>query len=331
MTQFKIEEITTLPFEGIFGSINFLSDGRLIRYYSGLHEIWDLQTGVLDFSLPGNVFLEHPDKKEVIVSNHEFIIIYDMITQQTKKIRFHDGFVNDIIYISPGIFASCSDDNTIKVWSDITLQIIYEFTDEYLYTGNDDDDEIDTVERLLLLPDSRIASYSTDNTISIWNLKTFKLEKHISINYEGGTIQKLKLIKLENGYGIMVKQTNRMSICDMNECILTTSCYTEKIIPYTRGKIIMSNSSGISIINIKDQKCDNIDLDQKGIVHIELMNKNTLIICYMDKSIKIVDIEQRKVTQVLEGHIKQVWSTKRISPHKFVTVGFGNMIIVWNS
>ena len=134
-----------------------------------------------------------------------------------------------------GWIASCSRDETIKIWNK------HERCIETLYGHCGD------VLDIVQLQDSKIASSSSDHSIGIWDI----LDGNLLHEMEGsGPDMIIGIIQLQNGSILSFSETGIIDIwCPITGIRLTTMCagigYIWNIIQLRDSRIVATSSKGI--------------------------------------------------------------------------------------
>ena len=96
--------------------------------------------------------------------------------------------IRQIVFLSTGRFASCSDDTSIQVWYAPSCQEAFALNG---HTGS--------VYSIVLLPDGRLASGSQDKTIKVWDIESQSQKREIrTLEGHTGSIMSLKVLSDRN-------------------------------------------------------------------------------------------------------------------------------------
>ena len=193
--------------------------------------------------------LEYHAKDLIKVKNSISNLQKDLNTGFNKKVstmKGHKFGVNSLIQLNDGTIASCSEDNTIKIWDLKTNQ------DIKTLIGHSS-----TIFSLIKLFDGTIASSSQDKTIKIWDPKTNKCIKSLT-DYSGIIYS---LIQQNDESIISCSSDKTLKIWDLksNKCIKSLNDHTG--IVYSLIKIndesfaSGSKDKTIRVWNWKTHKC----------------------------------------------------------------------------
>jgi WD40 repeat protein len=156
------------------------------------------------------------------------------------------------------------------------------------------------------LTKSQFVSCSSDTTIRIWDLNSGECLKTIETN--SGWVYSLKAIscdKILSGSGGKSFGKNEIKLWDIKtgECLKTIKTYCVKhFANLSGGKIIGCSKYGeiqtIDINSVNSLKNTNIVLDR--ITYLGEINRNKIIVCSEDNSIKILNLENEKLVKSFE-------------------------------
>jgi F-box and WD-40 domain protein 7 len=158
------------------------------------------------------------------------IILWNMDTNRIHTTsEGHISMVTDIIELQDGRICSCSQDNTIKVWSidtgDCELTII--FTDMVLF--------------VIQLMDGRLCSSSIDRSIRLWNTDTGVCELVIVMEHPV-----LKVVQIYDGRIFNGQQIFNLAT---GVCELRLNVSSNRIFKLSGGKIIFYEDSAFRVWN----------------------------------------------------------------------------------
>ncbi|KAF7971792.1 hypothetical protein HWV62_19925 [Athelia sp. TMB] len=167
--------------------------GNFVAYYSpdgnhivlsspnGTISIWDVEIGeATEKEINGFFVTYSPDGSHLVSVQGSTVIISDVVTGEVVGAPLeHHGEVHRVVYSPDGtLVASCSKDNTIRLWDTETRQVLR------VLEGH-----TDSVQSVAFSPDgARLVSASLDKTIRVWDVKAGKpagapLEGHASAVY----------------------------------------------------------------------------------------------------------------------------------------------------
>ncbi|KAF7971791.1 hypothetical protein HWV62_19923 [Athelia sp. TMB] len=161
--------------------VAYSPDGNYIVSGSpdGIVRVWDLETGeAAEKAMEGMAVAYSYDGSHVVSGQGRTVIISDVVTGEAVGVplKGHSGQVNCVVYSPDGtLIASCSRDNTIRLWDAKTRQAVG------VLEGHTDD-----VGSVAFSPDGAyLVSGSDDKTIRVWDVKVGKpagapLEGHAS-------------------------------------------------------------------------------------------------------------------------------------------------------
>ncbi len=154
-------------------NISFSPDGGTLATVKGSFQgikLWDIASGVTkktlmdDFgSVAIDTVLFSPDGKILATDKYKGLILWDVITGENKKLNGHTDGIGGFAFSPNGqILASCSRDQTIRLWDVATG------THKKTLSGH-----TDFVTSVSFSPDGKtLASGSLDNTIRLWDIET---------------------------------------------------------------------------------------------------------------------------------------------------------------
>ena len=246
--------------------------------------------------------------------------------------------IYDIIELSDGNLASCSSDNTIKIWSLSSEQCLYTLLGHK-----------STVWSLCQLFDGRLVSCSDDMTIKIWSLKTMLPE----VNLVGHQDPIHTVIQLHNGKLASGSSDRTIKIWDIEtkNCIATITRHTERVYRLLEIKpnIIVSSSYDKNIkvwdiTNLSEGE-DNINYCVRtltghrsyvwSIAKIrgykgDFSNNNIIASGSTDTKIKIWNIEQEECLFTLEGHAFTVIALIQGNNGNLISGSYDKNIKIWD-
>ena len=277
-----------------------------------------------------------------------------------KTIQEHKKEVNSLLLLKNQKIASCSDDKTIKIFEPSNdyhfeqiqktqcLKSFCQLEDGTIITCSKDGSitigeylinyaHNDTINKIIPLPEHRIASCSNDKSIKIWK----------TINYDDAPI---KILKGHNGSVtslLYIKERNILISGSIDETLIlwnatTYHCvmvikadclWNNALYQLDKDRVIVGHFNGFSIINIDKGKIEkDIDNEEIGRVccFLKLRDKNTIIcgcekgqFCYYDIKAKTFTIKQT-------SHNNTISDILELNNDTFITCSLDSTIKVWN-
>jgi len=231
------------------------------------------------------------DGRLVSGSGDNSIIIYNKKTYQPDLIiKEHKSWLCNIIQLSSGVLASCSDDKTIKLFK------INENNYEVLQTLNY---HKNTVTRIIELNNKTIVSSSLDSSIIFYTKdnNAYKKDYQFSTECPCQTLMQTK----ENEICFSEVKNNKLCFLDLLERKIKASINNISLIDSVRSKLILINkelliSPGkckLTIVNINQYEIVRIidSPDSGSIYGIYMINNNLLLTGDNNKTIKQWKIE----------------------------------------
>ena len=254
-----------------------------------------------------------------------------------KKCQFtlkHINSIYDVIELSNGNIASCSSDNTIKIWclsSEQCLQTL--------------EGHKGTVLSLCQLKDSRLVSCSEDKTIKIWSLSTMSWERDL-LGHEEPIHT---VIQLHNGTLASGSSDTTIKIWNINTylCICTIVGHLERIYRIIEIKpgVIASSSYDKSIkvwelnLDASSYQCLQTLTGHKSYVwsitkikgyHNDYNNDNIIASGSTDSTIKVWDIEEEDCLFTLTGHLFTVIALIQGNNGTLISGSYDKTIKIWD-
>lgn len=283
------------------------------------------------------------------------------------KITLESDVINNLIQLSNGNIASCSNDSNIQIWSLSSEQCIH------ILKGH-----TAKVNQINQLKDGKLISCSEDCTIKVWSLATMKYESEL-LGHEESV---LTVIQMNNGNIVSGSYDHYIKIWNLEtlHCIQTLRGHTETVYRVIEVKNCLVSSSydntikiwdptkgtetstlsghksyvwDICKVVIKKDKRDMIasgstdktikvwdivnsqclfTLEEHGFTVISLIQANNgdLISGSYDTTIKIWDLETRICKTTLIGHENAVWTLLQTADGKLISGSWDKTIKVWD-
>jgi WD40 repeat protein/serine/threonine protein kinase len=294
--------------------VAFSPDSRriVLGSVSGIIQVWDIETGALVFTIPGNDGFVYsltysPDGKFIASGLHDrgMIKIWDAQTgEAVKTLRGHDWVV-ECVRFSPDSqhLLSVSQDDTVKLWDSVIDRTAIKIGGHARF-----------IQSIAFSPDGRqIASSSADSTVKLWDSRTGEAIK---------TIRSHEFIPSDiafspDGRCIAVGERQQKVVR-----VWDTLTGTELLV--LRGhkgdvRCTAYSSDGNYIVSGSDDKTVKVWDALKGVELATLVGHDdsvvsvafspddkTLVSGSWDKTIRVWDLEQHTELMTLRGHEAEV-------------------------
>ena len=244
------------------------------------------------------------------------ILIFDYIQKMLiDTYTGHMGPVRSVdFHISQPIFASGSDDKTIKILDLSSMWFSMTFRD---HKG--------PVKALAQLLDQRLVSGSTDKTIKIWNLKRKKIEGSVDI---GEVVTSLLVV---NKSGLLLVGCKKIKVFNMNSKDVYNNVFdlvghkteiNNMINVGLDGQRVITAAKGhVKIWNIPKKTLEKkLDAHSGGTYGMEIMTDGRLVTSGGDGELKIWNIlaENGSMINLKTGESENVKETKEIEAYNKV-------------
>jgi len=160
----------------------------------------------------------------------------------------------------------------------------------------------DTVLSFLLLKDGRLASSSSDNTIRIWSLLSFKTE----IILKGHSDYIYKIIQLNDNKIASCSDDMTIRIWDLQtqstESVIREEYIIDTINELTDGRIVFSFNKTITILDLKNNIRQKLEGHTEEVYRIIQLKDGRIASCSLDKTIRIWNLTTNKSEKILTGH-----------------------------
>ena len=234
----------------------------------------------------------------------------------------HGDSVRGITHLHDGRIASCSDDNTIKIWN---LS-----SNECLATLKGHDCWVRGIEQL---HNGCLASCSDDKTIKIWDLETFKCIAQLA-GHDGWV---LCIIQLHDGCIATGSADKTIKIWDLgfNECVATLEGHTQMIRCikqlYDGCLASCSDDGTMKIWNLPSNQCiTTLEGHTESIRDIIQLHDGRLASCSLDKTIKIWDLSHNELIATLEGHNLFIHCVIQLNDGRIASCSDDRIIKIWD-
>ena len=259
---------------------------------------------------------KYKEEISTFFKNNYFIKVKNQcidLCERTKKIikQYHTKDINCIIQLNDGRVASCSDDETINIYSSIDYSIEFTINVEK------------SVKSICQMNNGVIAAMS-ENEISFWSSNSSKKEKIFAFS-PFGLISITKMIKLQNGNLLTTSEENgEIKIWSFDEKN-KNKIENEMILP-SRSEIVTVIEINNNIIAIsQDNSLLIVDLNTKEIIK-ELENLNIQSKCLTKLNDKIITYDNiSKVITYINAETFQIENQSKVS------IGNVNLIYAYSN
>ena len=240
----------------------------------------------------------------------------------------HNDYVTYISQLDNNKLISCSNDQTIKIWS--ISQASYQCD----YTIQDAHDDV--INKVITLSNNRIASCSYDHKIKIWN----SIHPYIMIKTFEGHIDYVKsIIHIKENDVLISGGSDRrigkwsLSTYQCDKIIKHVDCsYSNSIIEIDNNRIIVGGNKVITIINISNYIIEHKILEDKldSVYSLNKLRGDNILCGYGNGSLCIYDINNHTLLFKNDTiHDKVVSCLLNINKYKFVSCSYDNTIKIW--
>ena len=249
-------------------------------------------------------------------------------------LKEHMKTVRQVLFIPPERLASCSDDNTIKIWNRKNGELLYDLTGHNNW-----------VMALAILPNEYLASGCLDGSIKIWDLK----EKKLLRTFKDHLCSVYSLLVLPNRRLVSASWDDTIKIWDpfLNQgTVLTTMVGHDCRFSVPLG--LLSNGYLVSCSNNKAKETDSVIrvwdplagklvkslcTNSKLAIMLHVLRNDTVAIGFRDGSIKVFDLsDQASLTTLVHFETKVIHSFVELPNGYLLSGGSGkeSVIKVWN-
>ena len=279
-----------------------------------------------------------------------------------KTITDHTNQVNFLLHRKDGRVASCSHDNTIRIYDPSNdyhcdqvierhsecITSICQLDDGTIVSCSDDKSIMigdytiknahdDSIRKVITLPNNRIASCSKDMTIKIWKSNPPYSDTPIKVltrhwDYAPSLLYiKERDIMISGAFDVTLRLWN-MSTYQCDKVIEIKCCNTNSLYQIDKDRVIVGGVNSFSIVNI--DKCiieKRINVKSLGFVHcfLKLRDNKTIlcgckygIFCFYD-----MKTEQYKITK--NNHNDAITDLLLIDDNTFLSCSTDTTIKVW--
>lgn len=340
------KEVKTMPSKSVNAAL-FSNDGKHIiasSCNSNDSQIWDFNTGKKEFSLRGHTDYVYystfsPDGKHIASASCDSkIIIWDVKKRkQTRVISGHTGPVNSVSYSADGKkLVSASADKTIRVWDLYGNANPKVLKGEYGYISCADISP--TGEKI-------VSSSRSNGELHIWDWNsgkdTMTLKGHegyvFTVNYspDGRLIMSASMDNTIRLWDANSGELRRTYNCGMHLKGIASFSPDGKLIAYGDGAVLkIIDASNGQLLRELCARNDNVDyVFAQNISSITFSPNGRYIATatYLDKTIRVWDIEAGTLFRVFNGHRDAVTSVA-FSPDgsQLVSSAYDCSIRIWS-
>ena len=281
-----------------------------------------------------------------------------------KTITDHTAGVNSLLRLKDGRVASCSSDNTIRIYKPSNdyhcdkvlrrhnndIPSICELEDGTIvscsydksimigdYTINNAHN--DTIRKIITLPNNRIASCSNDKTIKIWKSNKPYDDTPIKV-LEGHSDSVTSLLYIKER-DIMISGSIdgtlllwNMSSYQCNKTIKGVyCCWTNALYQIDNDRVIVGAKNGFYIVNIdKCVKEQTVSSESLGFVacFLKLRDNNTILCGCGSGQLCYYDLITEKYSISKNNHQKDIDALLVINDKSFLSCSDDSLIKIWN-
>ena len=252
----------------------------------------------------------------------------------SKTLTGHSGSIRQVLFLPSGSLASCSKDNSIRVWGISSGKELYQLTGH-----------ADEVCSLAMLPNGWLASGSDDHTIKLWDLG----QKKEASTLRGHSNSVLSLQVLTNGHLVSYSTDDTLKIwhpyLKEKNLIRTIQGHgnsswhlplfgvlsSDLLVTYSRG---LEGDEALKVFDPTDGKTiKSLSNGQKDALSMLILSNDQVVIGFEDGSIKIFDLESGATREIVRAHGSDVTSLSQLPDGSLVSSGFDSRkatIKVWN-
>ena len=252
------------------------------------------------------------------------------------KLNGHTCYVSQIIFLNNDNIASCSWDNSIKIWDQESGELLFELTGH-----------TNSVFSLVLLPNGDLASCSADRTIRIWDLRSKRLIKTLT----GPRPWVISLVVLKNGYLASCSFDGTIKIWnpqqwDERNCLVRTifghgvTQWFMKLGVLSNGDLVScscetNQPSYIRIWNPNDGRLvHSVSTDSKCAQTLLVLSNDDIAVGFGDGRIKLINLNSISKSKTLTScHAGGVFSLAELIDGRLMSGGsdLDSTIKIWDS
>jgi WD40 repeat protein len=252
---------------------------------------------------------------KVYDTNHNLIESFQAHTNIIRRIK-QSPFNNQYV-------ASCSEDNTVKIWNKWNLIQTYTKHTDYV---ND----------LEWISKEAIASGSNDNTIQIWSINTGHIQRTIKTESD---VNALQLINNGIQLACNLGYNGQINIYNLNDGNLISTFFGHtswvNLLVLVNESLLASSShdTSIRIWDLKTKKEKFVLNGHSNRVYgLKLLTPNIIASASWDKTIKLWNIQNGSEIRTLMGHSSPIfWSLDLLNDGKTLVSGsYDKTIKLWD-
>ena len=333
----------------------------LIDNYDGTEE---KEKNILDSDINIYQCKDSDNIDEVIKYYNEYNIIEkkEIKIEEVKTITDHTDWVNSLLLLKDGRVASCSIDDTIRIYNPSNDyhcdQVIKRNSDTIFsicalddgtivscsafgtimigdYTIEDAHDSL--INKVITLPNNRIASCSLDHTIKIWRSnKPYSDKPIIVLKGHRDYVRSLLYIKERD---IMISGSEdrtlrlwNMSTYQCDTVIKRVDCWTNSIYQIDKDRVIVGGKNSFCIVNI-DKCVIEKTIEDRALRHVTCFLKlrdNKTILCGCEDGIFcFYDMKREESRITKNNHKEEINDLLLIDDNTFLSCSRDKTIKVW--
>ena len=243
----------------------------------------------------------------------------------------HKAGVTYIIQLSSGYLASCSNDNTIKLYDIIENQynVIQTLEEHTNY-----------VSKIIELKNKQIVSCSDDKLIIFYNKDNneYKKDYSISTNGENGPIIQTKdneicFYELANSALCFYDLLERKIITKINNISVSYYIY-DSLVMMTKDLLLATGENKISIINVNSYNLiKTIEVDNSGSIYAACMlNKDMILTSDYNKRIiqwKVENDNLKLISIKENAHEDRIYTLSKLDNGLILSGSCDNSVKIW--
>ena len=262
----------------------------------------------------------------VVVAEGNDLLLYEDITDKTKKEKVLKGHVNCVLCLlklNDVCFVSGSKDGVVKFWNSETGECEYSDSTSFKFAIN-----------AMCAVSNDIIGVCSHNDIKIYNVTNKTVEYVLQ-----GHSKSVACLILINPYTVLscsFDHSIKMWDLNLKECSYTLFGHDQPVfvvLLLNDGRVASGSGSwdkSIKIWNIKEKYCEVTLFGHKREIRaMKQMKNGWLITASMDKTIKVWNLNKKVCLQTLVSHVDVIFCLCLIDKMKFISAGRDKEIIVW--